>query len=316
MSQKRISHSKNISDDNLFLKFSKNFSKDIDKCYDYMYDSDIGKNVKTEINKEYFITTSEFFWSDIDINNKDISYKLNNKGHRSDNFCELSPKSFNVLFAGCSTTFGQGLPLELSWPSILYKDLSNTNKNIGPYNCLGFPGGSASKIIFNVIKYLNMFGSPDVIFILLPDFIRQEKYNRLPDRLTDIEGEDIEKFYVKVMSDYFDRKDNGIVDEEGFYDMYNLVITLEYICKKNNTKLYISSWDTLTNRRMLQLDLDNYVDINYDIGDSFYEDYAKTNSDIIDKKYLFDARDKMHPGHLVHLYTAKRFLQLFGGGRD
>lgn len=317
MTSNRIKYSETISDDLLFKNFKDEFlSNDIDKCYYFMYDSYLKKNVKTENNKEYFLTTSEIFWSDADPSSKEISYRLNNCGHRSDDFTKLSKEKFNVLFAGCSTTFGQGLNIEDTWPKILYSILSKKYPDIGPFQSLGFPGGSCFKILNNISKYINLYGKPNIIFVLLPDYIRQEKYTALPKRLLDIDTSQSKKFYVNVFESAEERLNKGIVDEEGMYLCYHHIMILQNLCKLNDIKLFISSWDEMTNKRLLELNIEGYFDIAYDKSDHFINDHIKDNSDIIEKKYLFDARDKMHPGYMVHLYTAKRFLKTMEVSHD
>ena len=59
-----------------------------------------------------------------------ISYKLNNYGYRSDNFNKADVT--NSLFAGCSFTFGVGLPLENVWCKVVHNRIG-----IGKFYNLG-----------------------------------------------------------------------------------------------------------------------------------------------------------------------------------
>ena len=89
-------------------------------------------------------------------------YKYNSHGYRSQEFI----KNPDVLVAGCSFTFGMGCPENLSWPSLLSKDLNLKMVNIG------YPGASVQKIVIDIFRYCSEFGNPEKIVCLFPDFYR------------------------------------------------------------------------------------------------------------------------------------------------
>lgn len=88
--------------------------------------------------------------------------KINNNGHRGPEFIN----NVDILTAGCSNTYGTGIPDNNTWSDIL---AINNNKT---YNILGYPGGSTYHIINNIFKYFNIFGHPKKIFCVFPDFYR------------------------------------------------------------------------------------------------------------------------------------------------
>jgi hypothetical protein len=102
-----------------------------------------------------------------------FKYTLNNYGFRSDNFKKENP---DFLYAGCSETFGQGGPIEDSWPHMLNKKLNNN----GSYINVSFPGAGWSEIISNVFTYIEKFGIPKNIFLLLPNIERRTIYGFAP----------------------------------------------------------------------------------------------------------------------------------------
>lgn len=92
--------------------------------------------------------------------------KYNKNGFRS-------PEFFNnpdILFSGCSFTFGTGLPYSAVWGTML------ANDNDLSYNSIGIPGGSCMDIVFNIFKYFKEFGHPKNLLVLFPDFNRLYTY--------------------------------------------------------------------------------------------------------------------------------------------
>lgn len=306
---KKIQNSSTISNNNNFIEFVKNnnISLDIDKPSRYMYDLDNKTHTLTQNNSVYYLTSSEAAWINKDLHDKQIEYRLNNNGHRCDDFKEDREHRPLFLFAGCSTTFGQGIPLELSWPKILFNKINNSGSADNFYS-ISFPGGSSFKIINNIFKFCKKYGNPKFLFVLLPDYMRQDRYRQIIDRYRVYEN-------IKIIGPsnsqiLEEREKDFIFDEEGFFLMYNMINILETFCEYNNIKLYLSSWDELSNKRLLELGVNRYFDIEYDKAQPFYDDMLLTH-DIINNKYLKNARDGMHPGYMVHSYTANKFLKYF-----
>ena len=104
-------------------------------------------------------------------NKKDITYKINQYGHRCDNFLNIH-NGLHVLFSGCSITFGEGLPLDRTWAYYLYKKIKKENSLSGYYN-LSYTGGGIDTIINNLFRYCGQFKNPDIIFILMPNIERE-----------------------------------------------------------------------------------------------------------------------------------------------
>lgn len=103
-----------------------------------------------------------------------FEYSLNKYGFRSD---EFNKEPIDFLYVGCSETFGQGGTIEESWPHILNKKLNNS----GPYINLGVPGAGWTEIISNVFTYIENFGAPKNIFMLLPNIERRTVYGYMPN---------------------------------------------------------------------------------------------------------------------------------------
>ena len=90
----------------------------------------------------------------------DIVYKHNNYGYRDEDFIKNKPA--DLLTLGCSHTYGFGLPIEKTWPSLLSQDLNVTMHN------LGVSGDSAIGQVHHAFWYFENVGVPKKIAALFP----------------------------------------------------------------------------------------------------------------------------------------------------
>jgi hypothetical protein len=256
-------------------------------------------------NKEIFLTYAEENAFKIPPS-EEMSYHLNNYAHRSDDFKKLDKDKYNILFSGCSATFGDALPDQFRWSRILYNDLDIENK--GPYQCLSFLGGGADKIVGNILKYCYKFGNPDVIFVLFNDFTRHIEY---------VEGGG---FRSKINLN-FDHKERVATISQNvdpyhlFMQTQNYLRILEIYCKMNNIKLFFSCLDSNTSISLRKIELLNfkYLDLDYLIKSTkdlpefptFYTIEKKYH------KYFIRARDNKHDGILNNFLYRTFFLEQF-----
>jgi hypothetical protein len=254
-----------------------------------------------EFNSSYFLSSSEIGrgMSAKDINNQ-ISYSINNIGHRCDDISKLNTSEHNVLFAGCSNTFGDSLPYGTTWDHIIYETISTKIKNLGAFHSLGYPGGSASKIISNVFKYCYTYGNPKEIFILLPDYSRVLKYDKKNKEL-------LPHIAINYLSN---EVEPDTILEESLFEFQNYCRLLSIYCKSNNINLYISSWDDATTAVMSKVNLNNFYCFNFKKMDSFLNSFDTES--LIKKgfeEYLWDGRDKNHHGLVFHQWFANNFIE-------
>lgn len=85
--------------------------------------------------------------------------RLNKDGFRCDDF----EKGTEVLFSGCSQTYGMGVPEEYSWPSVTTSLINKTTSN------LGAPGASWPMIVNNLYAYFRKYGHPKAIAVVFPN---------------------------------------------------------------------------------------------------------------------------------------------------
>jgi hypothetical protein len=234
--------------------------------------------------------TSNFHHSDSFKNNnlsiskddKSIEYRINSDGFRCDDFGTRT--SSNFLFAGCSVSFGMGLPYSSTWA---YKVNESFNKD-NFYN-VSVSASSIYTIVNNIISYIKLYGSPEHIFVMFPD------YYRVP-RFEDNDGE----YYVHM---------NSLYPELGLeHTMFakhlsiNSIITLEFLCLSMGIGLTWSTWykdfsDELKSGPISK-NFNNFLNVIDKL------DYNIPNNEK-NNPYWKNARDKHHFGEEVHSMIAK-----------
>lgn len=95
-----------------------------------------------------------------------VEYDLNSYGYRSAEFIK-SPK---MIAAGCSMTYGEGVPEEARWGNFLAEKL-DASKN---YVNLGIRGASVGQIVLNIFAYIEKYGKPEYLFCVFPNLERIE----------------------------------------------------------------------------------------------------------------------------------------------
>lgn len=103
---------------------------------------------------------------------EDNEYILNSNGLRCDEFTELD-RPDHILFAGCEYTLPINEDLNNSWSYNLYRYFLGMT---GTFRSLSYPGADPQKIVSNIIKYVDLYGAPSRLFVLMPEIIRQYGY--------------------------------------------------------------------------------------------------------------------------------------------
>ncbi len=91
---------------------------------------------------------------------KGVEYQINNWGYRSREFKEN--ENVDLLALGCSNTFGQGLPMEFTWPYLI------NSEKIKTINSIAAPGDSAQGQVIKFFEYVKKFGNPKNLFAVMP----------------------------------------------------------------------------------------------------------------------------------------------------
>jgi len=231
-----------------------------------------------------------------------VSYKTNNYGHRCDDFNVLNKNKTNILFAGCSATFGQGLPDKFRWSRRVYNSLTFDDK--GDFHCLGIMGASVEVLVTNIIKYCLEFGNPNIICISFSDFTRETLYDY-----------DADMFRLQNHARYGD-EDYWKITVESKDILYRLLVKfkqfyslLEAYCISHGIKLYSTSWDIHTGNFGENLNLKTFKKIKTvkpeDIIKKIYDD-----PEYSDHQDIFGiGTDKAHPGIVPNIMFADFFIE-------
>lgn len=107
------------------------------------------------------------------------SYRINSFGCRDPEY--VGP--VDLIAAGCSQTFGQGVPEEWRWSSILGKKLNMSVATIA------VPGWSIMGAVNSTMHYIKTYGKPKAVALYLPDLFRFD-YIRNPEIFVDLKDED------------------------------------------------------------------------------------------------------------------------------
>jgi hypothetical protein len=250
-----------------------------------------------------------------------ISYISNSFGHRSDEFSRLNKDKTNVLFAGCSQTFGSGLPVEETWPSILYQWMKTDNPEVsfGPYQVLSFTGGSIEKIVQNIFKYCHLFGNPNIIYFLAPDIDRQIGYGLLEypgaKERNDVNFVDHVNMRTVTKEEIGSGKVEQVMSAEAsiLRSVYTLRM-LEIFCIANNIELIWNTWGP-EDALYRMIDFKKFRS-DTELSEKMFYDLEEKMINLPKSKYENKARDLRHDGYAVQRYFANRmyscYIELFG----
>jgi hypothetical protein len=259
----------------------------------------------------------------------DYSVGKNSFGYRSPEFVD-SPE---ILFAGCSVTYGVGVPVETIWTSRVAELL-----NVTSYVSLGWHGASAQSIVANIYKYIQKYGKPAKILALFPDPYRlpivadsrnltfsgsKTTTSHPVDAHLNLRRDDVVKYSKAPHA-----VEEILVPEVGFRSAIDAIHSLEVFCKASGIDLIWSSWSVTTNLMYMCLsasgDFDSYpLFPSYSIEPSreYYKatklsnaGLATCHSELIDKypnQYHFgtDSGGTPHPGVHSQFHIALGFIE-------
>jgi len=203
---------------------------------------------------------------------KDNEYTLNNHGLRCDNFYKIENKKDHILFAGCEYSLAINHEVKFSWAYMLYSYLLGS---VGTYRNISYPGANPEKIIANLIKYVDAYGAPYKMFVLMPEIIRD--YGYWPDG----------KVYKPKM--YRQLKGNGGVEHNDVAipnDVPLNLLLLSYVrsirilesyCSALEIDLIWTTWDKDSSEILSQMDFKYFfpAQINPDDQNDIYNHFVK-----------------------------------------
>jgi hypothetical protein len=260
--------------------------------------SDYLDDKSTYFNSVYDLNKAEPIY---DVKEDPNEYTLNSLGFRCD---EINSKK-DLLFSGCSFTFGVGVPENGTWVSNVAKDL-----NIEYHNLAGC-GKSVSWIVNNLFNYFKSYGNPKTLLCLFPNFSRinmlsrknhmQSKYEKVYnldqyDKSKDSPygvdqySIDLQNFYKNQIriSKQIHSAEEIIPPELAIYNSIEHIKMLEMYCNSNGISLLWSTWSWQEHRYLsdnikdtgfenfIELDVNQWHSLIYDKFYDRYHDSAKT----------------------------------------
>lgn len=215
----------------------------------------------------------------------DFTYKINQYGFRIENISD----SCNIGAFGCSYTFGQGLPLEMTWSKLIEEETKTKVLNFG------VPGISLISVldIFCIVtKHIKM----QYAVILLPSYSRFQvaKYNKKNELgiLSCIPGSP--GFYNSSYGIDEENIFKNLIEDDLVKQTKNSLYHAELIAESRNINLLISSWDRPTHELLQQMHF-RYIKL--------LPPWSSRQDFINDK-----ARDNRHPGPKHHISFSEQIL--------
>lgn len=199
------------------------------------------------------------------------NYSLNSHGVRCDEFYKLQ-KDNHILFAGCEYTLPIGHDIEEAWSYSVYKYYLGAT---GTFRSLSYPGADPQKIVSNIIKYVELYGSPSKLFVLMPEVIRQ--YGYWP------EGKVYKpKMYRQLKSE--DGVEHNSMAEPNNVSLQLLALNyvrsirmLESYCALAGIELFWTTWDKDTSDLLTDFSFKNFFETKEDLNtqEQIYNHFIK-----------------------------------------
>lgn len=223
-----------------------------------------------------------------------VEYKLNKYLFRCDQFTSIY-KGLHILFAGCSETFGEGGNINDNWSKKLYDQIKLNNEVSGYFN-ISSPGFGWEDIIHNVQRYVELFGSPDIIFILAPNVVRYLEYEKESDNFKMVHKYPLNtknKKYFKLYA-------------EKFVSWTFMFKSFVNYCNTKKIKIFFTSWSRHDNDNFKKIKSFSNLFIHPGIiltVDDLENLYNNLQADDILR------RDGNHRGNIFHTNIANKFIE-------
>jgi hypothetical protein len=266
-------------------------------------------DIKKRSDEEEFLIVGEVILEEFK-GDDSVRYYFNSLGYRSDEFTDLHDGE-HILFAGCSETEGYGGNLDTNWAYIMYTELAKKKKLSGFFNLSSAAWGHET-ITNNIMRYIESYGKPDKIYMLLPNIARKYEWEGTHKNREHYAHKLKTPYYVENhISEWFGEPRLQQTLEEQRSDIVRFTILLrmfEEYCISNGIDLIWSSWS--------EPDAINYKNLNvfkkFVLVPYKAEVLLESKSFVVDKdkeKYLIRKRD-WHHGYLYHYLWAQTFLNL------
>lgn len=240
-----------------------------------------------------------------------VDYTLNQDYFRCDDFTS-EHKGKHILFAGCSQTEGIGAPLETVWSKLLLNKINQDEQEKSGFYTIAKAGFGWQKVVSNFMIYVDKYGAPEYLFVLLPNVgrffqwdINSNRYvyvQRYPNgSAVSVEYEDKDRTLDPLLT----AKPLTLTEHRKcFVDFVIGWKLFEKYCESIGTKMLWASWDHTENENYKSVNISkNYVDVSAEELMKFIR--AKRPDGKIGK-FDLNRRDG-HAGILINEYWADVF---------
>lgn len=199
-----------------------------------------------------------------------IHKRINSDGHRGPEFS----KNIDILFTGCSQTYGLGVKDGTIWGELVAKDLNLS------YNNLSYRGASVMQIVYNIFNYCEKYGNPKYILCTFPSFARthvfidSEILTSAPYDKVLIEKYGADKGPYRAINISYNNKYVKLPAkvEEVFPNEHRVWVNLMFIsmletyCNLNNIKLLWTTWLDIyeNNNKLMSTKFKNFFRLSND----------------------------------------------------
>jgi hypothetical protein len=232
------------------------------------------------------------------------------------------------MVAGCSVTEGVGLPEDQIWHSLLIEKFiqnNDTNRPIAKLN-IGKSASGIDSIIRYIYVSIEKYGAkPDLIYLLLPNIIRQELIiddYMATDNDTDIitpiifkvlPNYSIPHFYSKTQKECIEMNYKIIVNNvrQVYHNIFKSLLFLKYYLEVKKIPWFFSSWSNDFTEAGVKSYLPNIDIKDINIPREIYQHYVNIDfSGYHDHGHRYHmARDGMHLGLPYHLNFSNKVYE-------
>lgn len=254
----------------------------------------------------------------------EFSYQYNSMGIRCN---EIKKEDVEILYAGCSFTEGEGLPVEHIWAHQLNEMIQEKHgRKFGYYN-IGRGGSSVAAIaryIYHAIEVIGM--RPKMVVVLFPSIFRDEFYvDNFPPHSMYNPIHYIPNFIhpdsSRAQKYFYENYEKNIRITNSINDFYRNLILVEAVCAKYGIEFAFDTWQhTMNIDELSNSDLDR-MNPKYLIGpkkqilnlgaiinewmptnlkDKYLNIRWLSNEEVVQKYPQTIARDFAHPGPNPH----------------
>lgn len=242
-----------------------------------------------------------------------FQYKINSDGFRSQHFKKMNPDNLNVLYAGCSMTYGVGLPEEYIWPTLVSNGIKEMNpgKQVESFN-VAAPGASIHEIVRNCFIFFESYGNPHYLFVSLSDIERSISYDNADQKFKQIIPSEFN--LTQKMSKQLIYALASVNTANNWLIASDMMFMLESYCKSAGINLIWTTWKRDQAFEWSELPFKDYLKTESHDVQTWYSPLNKENrpKDIRDNidnlPYWEFARDGAHPGTLWTKELSKKFL--------